>query len=337
MTRRTWWQSVKQFLGAVTRRDRRPDPRWRPYQPRLEDLEGRLAPTVTLSISNPAPFPKPESGQLMGLFVVTRSGDLMPLVQVNYQTQDGSGPTGAHAGTDYVATSGTLCFFSNQTTATITVPIIGNNLFQTNKTFTVSLSNPPSPSADFAPQQTFTTIDAATSVAVGDFTGDGKLDLAITDGYPLNSVTTVSVLLKTTPAGATTPSFASQQTFTIPGSGQSSVAVADFNGDDKPDLAVGSGNAVSVLLNTTPAGATTPSFAPQQIDYQERFLGPVAVGDFNGDGKLDLAIQVSLGTTLFVTGLDDQVYGHKSDGSGNPLGGYFLMQTGRQNGFVVAG
>jgi hypothetical protein len=233
------------------------------------------------------PFPKPDTGQLMGMFVVTRSGDLTPTVQVHYQTQDGTGANGAHAGVDYTATMGTLMFASMQTMATISVPIIGNNIFQADKTFTVSLSNPQSSSADFATQQTFAVGTQPAAVAVGDFNGDGKPDLVIANA----SSNTVSVLLNTTPAGATTPSFAAQQTFAV-GMSPEAVAVGDINGDGKPDLiVVNSGsNTVSVLLNTTATGATTPSFAAQQTFAVGTQPHAVAVGDFNGDGKPDLAV-----------------------------------------------
>ncbi len=300
MARGQWRQSVRQFLDATARRGRRsgqrPDRRPRFHRPWFEILEGRLAPTVTLSIGDPVPFPKPDTGQYQGMFVVTRSGDLAPAVQVDYHTQDGTGSNGAHAGTDYVATTGTLYFASNQTMATIAIPIIGNNSFQADKMFTVSLSNP-LPSAAFVPQQTFATGREPRSVEVGDFNGDGKPDLAVTNSFD----NTVSVLLNTTPMGAAAPSFASQQTFTF-GRGRSSVVLGDFNGDNKPDLAVTNSfdNTVSVLLNTTTAGATIPSFAPAVAFAAGTYSSGILVGDFNGDGKPDLAIgnlSVLLNTT----------------------------------------
>ena len=62
----------------------------------------------------------------------------------------------------------------------------------------------------------------------------------------------------------------------------SSVAIADVNGDGKPDLIVGTSSGVSILLN---AGNGT---FPSAFGYSAA-TGQVAVGDFNGDGKLDVA------------------------------------------------
>ncbi len=184
MVRGQWRRSVRQFLDTAARRGRRsghrPDRRPQLYRPWFEILEGRLAPTVTLSISNPAPFPKPDTGQMTGMFVVTRSGDLEAPILVDYTTQDGSGAQGAHAGIDYAATAGTLVFAPYQITATVTVHILGNNIFQADKTFTVSLSNP-RPGAYFAPQRSFAIDTHPECVAVGDFNGDGKLDVVLTE------------------------------------------------------------------------------------------------------------------------------------------------------------
>jgi hypothetical protein len=166
-----------------------------PARPAVEALEDRLAPAVTLSISNPLPFPEGDSGTSNMVFVVTRSGDLSPAVQVNYTTQDGTEPNGARAGIDYVASRGTLTLASNQTTATIAVPVIGNTLLQPDRSFTVVLSSP-EPAASFAPQQTFATGKEPYSVALEDINGDGRPDLLVAN----LSSNTVSVLLNTTAA-----------------------------------------------------------------------------------------------------------------------------------------
>src|SRR5262249_30256523 len=116
-------------------------------------------------------------------------------------------------------------------------------------------------SASFAPQQTFATGTNPISVALGDVNGDGRPDLLVAN-FQSNSV---SVLLNTTAAGASAPSFAPQQPFAT-GTSPFSVALGDVNGDGRPDLLVANNgdSTVSVLLNTTAPGATTPSFAPQQ-------------------------------------------------------------------------
>ena len=139
----------------------------------------------------------------------------------------------------------------------------------------------------FATQQTFAAGSHPLSVTVADVNGDGKPDLIVANA----SDNTVSVLLNTTAPGAATPSFATQQTFAV-GNGPISVTVADVNGDGKPDLIVANecDDTVSVLLNTTAPGATTPSFATQQTFAAGSGPYSVTAADINGDGKPDLIV-----------------------------------------------
>ncbi|MCC3590824.1 MAG: DUF4347 domain-containing protein, partial [Microcoleus sp. PH2017_29_MFU_D_A] len=75
------------------------------------------------------------------------------------------------------------------------------------------------------------------------------------------------------------------------GNNPNSVSIGDFNGDGKPDLAVANlnSNTTSILLNTTPTNATTPTFATQATFATDINPASVSIGDFNGDGKPDLA------------------------------------------------
>jgi hypothetical protein len=120
---------------------------------------------------------------------------------------------------------------------------------------------------------------AGSSVAVGDFNGDGLQDLA-TARDTAEITTTVLVLLSNGDGTFQGRSFAA-------GIAPVSVAVGDFNSDGRPDLAVANAasNDVSVLLgNGDGTFQAAQNFAVG--------IGPdsVAVGDFNGDGKPDLAV-----------------------------------------------
>jgi len=152
----------------------------------------------------------------------------------------------------------------------------------------------------FQPARNFAA-NGGQSVAVGDFNGDGVQDLAVAD-YNLNNVPgsdTVSVLLGN--GGGT---FQPARTFATAGMNPVTVAVGDFNGDGRPDLAVTNsantssgavpGN-VSVLL-----GNGDGTFQPARTLNVGITPAFVAVRDFNGDGRQDLAVANFRSSTVSV-------------------------------------
>jgi chitinase len=90
-----------------------------------------------LSVSiNDVTLAEGNDGTTNAVFTITLSGIRTQPVTVNYATADGT----ATAGTDYTATTGTVTVPAGQTTAIITVPVIGDLANEGDETFTVTLS-----------------------------------------------------------------------------------------------------------------------------------------------------------------------------------------------------
>jgi hypothetical protein len=139
----------------------------------------------------------------------------------------------------------------------------------------------------FAPaaKQTLTPNYAAGgAIFAADFNGDGKLDLAVSYGYPGGD--SVIILL-----GNGNGTFTQGTNITVSGV-ENTIALADFNGDHKPDIAIsseqdnltwiylGNGDGTFKLSDTLTYGGLS-----------------LVAGDFNADGKQDLAFSTGNGSS----------------------------------------
>ncbi|MBK8810106.1 MAG: VCBS repeat-containing protein [Acidobacteria bacterium] len=96
-------------------------------------------------------------------------------VTVDFQTMNGT----ATAGSDYVATSGTLTFSPLQTSATVSVQILGDRVYEGNENFYLRLSNPINSSGLGNLQTNLTILNFVNKPQFADFDGDSKTDLSI--------------------------------------------------------------------------------------------------------------------------------------------------------------
>jgi hypothetical protein len=126
-------------------------------------------------------------------------------------------------------------------------------------------------------------------IMIGDIDADGLPDLAITNAD--GGGTSIRVLRNTSTSGIF--NFVSSGNFTT-GGGPYDLALGDLDGDGQLDIATVnySGQNVSVLLNTTTAVGAI-SFAIKTDFAIGRSALKIALGDLNGDGRLDVVITQS--------------------------------------------
>ncbi|MFF4504630.1 FG-GAP-like repeat-containing protein [Streptomyces sp. NPDC001401] len=196
---------------------------------------------------------------------------------------------------------------------------------------------------------TFSAVNAtaadSTHVPKADFNGDGIGDVAFSAsgayvGGHKNAGQLVVLYGTATGVSSAKRSTISQNTAGSPGTAEtgdafaSDTAYADFNGDGYDDLAVGSpgedvgsdvdGGGLAILWGSasgiTGKGVTVADPAPTAHDYWGKNL---AAGDFDGDGKADLAVGSSASTIYVFKG------GFNSSGT---AGGRYTVKPAIQSG-----
>lgn len=143
-------------------------------------------------------------------------------------------------------------------------------------------------------------------IGLTDMNGDRKPDVVL-PAYPFSYAPTVIPVARNTSTPGT-PSFDTAKLFYATGFGAYPFAVADLDGDNKPDMMVITGDSMlyygssvgflprskdillTVFRNTSSAGNI--SFEPKKELHYNQPLGDLTVADMDGDGKPDL---VSMG------------------------------------------
>ena len=165
-----------------------------------------------------------------------------------------------------------LAIIGQQNTVTV---LLGTG----NGSFTAG-SNPPATASNNS---------APVLIVAADFNGDGKLDLATA-----NSSNTLTFL-----QGNGDGTFSPTGTMTLPGNGFTYMLVGDFNGDGKPDIVLSSNpsqvpgpnpSTVTLFNLTLLTGKGDGTFTQSTLSLSSINEGPIAVGDFNGDGKTDIVV-----------------------------------------------
>jgi Calx-beta domain/RTX calcium-binding nonapeptide repeat (4 copies) len=169
-------------------------------------------------------------------------------VSVVYATADGT----ATAGSDYTATSGTLVFAPGQTSKTVAVPILGDTGYESDETFSVTLSNPVNATLGTATATGTITNDDAATATPGHYNGPissgGNIDFDVgADGHSVSGLTMVLYMSCDNSAGSgvyslgwtSTVPIQSDLTFDASGSGPGITVALQGKFDPATNLATG--------------------------------------------------------------------------------------------------
>jgi hypothetical protein len=228
------------------------------------------------------------TGTTNATFLVSLSAASGQTVTVSYATADGT----ATAGSDYVATSGTLSFPAGTTVLPITVSVLGDTAAEPNETFFVNLTSPTNATiADGQGVGTIADDDSGPVLFINDVSvaegNAGTVNATFTVSLSSPSAQTVTVDYATANGTATAPADYAAGSGTVsfpPGSTSQAVTVA-VNGDllDEPDetffvnlsnptgAPIADGQGMGTIVDDDP----TPSLSINDVAVTETDTGSV--------------------------------------------------------------
>lgn len=179
------------------------------------------------------------------------------------------------------------------------VDLVGSGAVSSNLAVHRNLTAPGSATLSFSPSTPISVGGAnRQNVIARDFNSDGRIDLVA--GNRNGGSEALTTFPNNTVNGASNITPAFPQSSFATGSFPHTAEFADINNDGKLDLVAVNQSAftVSVLLNNTPTGANTPSYAPKQDFAVQSFPDWVSVADLNNDGRLDLVVANALSNSI---------------------------------------
>lgn len=276
------------------------------------------------------------NGTVIGIWSADFNGDGKPdiacinygpsliSVYINTTTPGASTPTFT-AKTDFAATNAANYLVAADFNGDGKPDLACTDMNNTSMSVLLNTTTPGSTTPSFTAKTTFAAGTAVMKILAADFNGDGKPDIVVSN----KDANSISVYINTTTPGASTPTFTAKTDFAV-NSTSYGLGIGDFNGDGKQDIACANGSAISVFLNTTTPGSTTPTFSAKTDFVTTKTASYMCTADFNGDGLVDLGYSNATGLTNYCSvylnnttpGSSTPVFNNKTDyvaGSG-PMG-----------------
>ncbi|MBS1487990.1 MAG: VCBS repeat-containing protein [Bacteroidetes bacterium] len=165
--------------------------------------------------------------------------------------------------------------------------------------------------ASFAAPLTLTLPNSPTSgavlrvgqTAIADMDSDGKLDVIVNVGYNLGGNDDNSFIIFLNQSTPGTLAFASPYIFQVPVAvnNNQAIAVADMDGDGRPELFLSLQNSASplgIMQNLSTPGNLDFAY-PINVAQGQTFGVDISLGDLNGDNKPEVILEAYLGSAVY--------------------------------------